>query len=138
MTVVGLQINKILVEKHNPAKGKISVNNNVAVKDVEKTDLVFGNSKQDAIRFTFEFRATYEPKVATMTFEGNVTYFDTPQAIEEIMKGWKKDKKVAPEIMSGVLNQILTKCNVEALLLSREVNLPPPIPMPRVNVKPAK
>ncbi|MEM4253768.1 MAG: hypothetical protein QXR48_00035 [Candidatus Woesearchaeota archaeon] len=138
MTVVGLQINKIVVEKLAPAKGKISVNNNVAVKDVEKTELVFGNSKQDAINFTFEFKASYEPKVATMTFEGNVTYFDKPQAIEDIIKGWKKDKKVAPEIMSGVLNQILTKCNVEALLLSREVNLPPPIPMPRVNVKPAK
>ncbi|MEM4239595.1 MAG: hypothetical protein QXM31_00480 [Candidatus Woesearchaeota archaeon] len=134
MTVVGLQINKIVVEKHAPAKGKISVNNNVAVKDVEKTELVFGNSKQDAIKFTFEFKASYEPKIATMTFEGNLTYFDTPQAIDEIIKGWKKDKKVTPEIMSGVLNQILTKCNVEALLLSREVNLPPPIPMPRVKV----
>jgi hypothetical protein len=140
MTVVGLQINKILVEKYAPAKGKISVNNNVAVKDVTKTDLSFGNSKQDALEFTFEFKAAYEPKIANMIFEGTVTYFDTPAAIEDVMKGWKKDKKVAPEIMSGVLNTILARCNVEALLLSREVNLPPPIPMPKVNVstKPSK
>jgi hypothetical protein len=134
MTVVGLQINKIVVDKIAPVKGKVSVNNNVAVKDVEKTDLTFGSSKQDAVQFKFEFKASYEPKIATMTFEGVVTYFDTPAAIEDIMKGWKKDKKVAPEIMSGVLNSILTRCNIEALLLSREVNLPPPIPMPKVKV----
>jgi hypothetical protein len=136
MTVVGLQINKIVVEKLAPAKGKVSVNNNVAVKDVEKTDLTFGTSKQDALKFTFEFKATYEPKIANMTFEGDVTYFDTPAVIEDVMKGWKKDKKVAPEVMSGIINTILSRCNIEALLLSREVNLPPPIPMPRVNVKP--
>jgi hypothetical protein len=135
MTVVGLQINKILVEKLAPVKGKVSVNNNVAVKDVEKTDLTFGNSKQDALQFTYEFKAAYEPKIANMIFEGTVLYFDKPEKIEEINKGWKKDKKVPPEVMSGILNAILTRCNIEALLLSREVNLPPPIPMPRVNVK---
>jgi hypothetical protein len=134
MTVVGLQINKIVVDKTAPVKGKVSVNNNVAVKDVEKTDLTFGTTKQDAVQFKFEFKAAYEPKIATMTFEGYVTYFDKQEAVDEIIKSWKKDKKVSPEIMSNVLNSILTKCNIEALLLSREVNLPPPIPMPKVKV----
>lgn len=134
MTVVGLQLNKIIVEKTSPVKGKVSVNNNVAVKDVEKTDLAFGTAKQDALKFSFEFKASYEPKIATITLEGTVTYFDNPATIEDIHKGWKKDKKVPPEVMTPILNSILTKCNVEALLLSREVNLPPPIPMPRVRV----
>jgi len=134
MTVVGLQLNKIVVEKHAPAKGKVSVNNNVAVKDVTKTDLTFGTNKQDALQFTFEFKASYEPKIATITLEGNVTYFDKAATIEEIHKGWKKDKKVPNDVMTPVLNSILSRCNVEALLLSREVNLPPPIPLPRVKV----
>ncbi len=134
MTVVGLQINKIVVDKVGPVKGKVSVNNNVAVKDVEKIDLTFGSSKQDALKFTFEFKAAYEPKIATITLEGTVTYFDKPATIEDIHKGWKKDKKVPPDVMTPILNSILTKCNVEALILSREVNLPPPIPMPRVRV----
>jgi hypothetical protein len=136
MTVVGLQLNRIVVEKLGPAKGKVSVNNNVAVKDVEKTDLAFGSSKQDALKFTFEFKASYEPKIASITLEGNVTYFDKPATIEDLHKGWKKDKKVPSEVMTPVLNSILSRCNVEALLLSREVNLPPPIPLPRVKVNP--
>ncbi len=138
MTVVGLQIHKINVDKQGPAKGKVSVNNNVAVKDVEKTDLTFGAAKQDALKFTFEFKAAYEPKIATITIEGTVTYFDQPKAIDEIHKSWKKDKKVPGDVMTPVLNTILTRCNVEAMLLSREVNLPPPIPLPRVKVNNTK
>jgi hypothetical protein len=134
MTVVGLQLNKIIVDKMSPAKGKVSVNNNVSVKDVQKTDLTFGAAKQDALKFTFEFKAAYEPKIANITLEGDVTYFDKQTVIDDLHKSWKKDKKVPPEVMTPILNSILTKCNVEALLLSREVNLPPPIPMPRVTV----
>lgn len=135
MTVVGLQFDKISVEKFLPAKGKISVNNNVAVKDVEKSELAFGTSKQQALRFTFEFKSMYEPKIADITILGNITYFDKPETVEELIKGWKKDKKIPKEVMGPVLNSILNKCSVEALLLSREINLPPPIVMPKVTVK---
>ena len=138
MTVVGLQLNKISVEKHSPVKGKVSVNNNVSVKDVEKIDLAFGTAKQDALKFTFEFKASYEPKIATIALEGTITYFDKSAAIDDIYNGWKKDKKVPPEVMTPILNSILTRCNVEAMILSKEVNLPPPIPMPRVKVNASK
>lgn len=135
MTVVGLQFSKINVEKHKPAQGKVSVNNNVALKDVEKTELKFGTAVQDALNFTFEFTAAYEPKIATILIEGNLTYFDKPEAVKKLHEGWKKDKKVPPEVMTPILNSILTRCNVEALLLSREINLPPPIPLPKVKIK---
>ena len=135
MTVVGLQFDKIHVEKYVPAKGKISVNNNVAVKDVEKSELAFGSAKQHALKFSFEFKSTYEPKIAEILLLGNITYFDKPESVEELLKSWKKDKKLPKEVMTPVLNSILNKCSVEALLLSREINLPPPIVMPKVTVK---
>ena len=47
----------------------------------------------------------------------------------------EKDKKIPKEVMTPVLNNILAKSNVEALVLSRELNLPPPIPLPKVEVK---
>lgn len=136
MTVVGLQLNKIVVEKLKPAKGKVSVNNNVSITDVEKTELTFGMSKQNVLNFKFEFVAAYEPKIASITLNGNVTYFDKPEVIDKLHSGWKKDKKVPPEVMTPILNSILSKCNVEALLLAREINLPPPIPLPKVRVNP--
>lgn len=135
MSVVGIQFNKIVIDKKSPAKGKVNVNNNVAVKDVHKTDLTFGNSKQNALQFDFEFRVHYDPGIADLTFNGFLTYFEKPEVIEEILKAWKKDKKVPKEVMTPVLNSILAKCNIEALILSREVNLPPPMPMPKVDLK---
>jgi hypothetical protein len=40
--------------------------------------------------------------------------------------------------MSAILNTVLTKCNIEALILSQEVNLPSPIPLPKVKVDSAE
>ena len=135
MPVVGLAFDKIVIEKFNPVKGKVQVNNNVALKDVEKTDLSIGSNKQGALKFHFEFTANYEPKIANMTMKGFLKFFDKPEKVKEIVDSWKKDKKLPKDIMSSVLNTVLSRCNVEALIFSREVNLPPPIPLPKVTVK---
>ena len=135
MTVVGLQFDKIVVEKFGPVKGKVGVNSNVSLKDVEKVKLGLGREKQDAVKFVFEFTANYEPKIAKITLNGVLTYINKPDTVEQITKGWKKDKKIPKEVMTPVLNSILAKCNIEALVLAKEINLPPPIPMPKVRIK---
>jgi len=135
MPVVGLQFNKITVEKFGPIKGKVSVNNNVMLKDVEKTDMTIGVSKQGVLKFHFEFTANYEPKLANITIIGFLTFLEKPETAKSIADSWKKDKKIPKEVMSSVLNTVLSRCNIEAMLLSREVNLPPPIPLPKVQVK---
>lgn len=135
MGIVGMQLNKIVVEKHSPVKGKINVNNNVTIKDVEKTELQVGPAKQSAIKFHFEYSAMYEPKIAHVTLNGYVTFFDTPDKVKEITDDWKKNKKMPKEILSSVLNTVMSRCNVSALFFAREVNLPPPINLPKVQVK---
>ena len=40
----------------------------------------------------------------------------------------KKTKALPEELMSQIMFQIVSKCNIQALFLSRE-NLPPPIPI---------
>ena len=82
-----------------------------------------------------EYLAKYEPKIANIELNGFVTFFDKKEKIEELIKAWGKDKKLDKDIMELVINAILSKCNIEALILAREVNLPPPLPMPKVNVK---
>lgn len=135
MPVVGLNFNKIVVEKLAPVKGKVTVNNNISVKDVEKADVSLGSAKQAALKFHFEFVANYEPKIATLNLDGTLTFFEKPEKVDEAVKQWKKEKKVPKEIMSSVINTILSRSNIEAMVLSREVNLPPPIPLPKVQVK---
>jgi hypothetical protein len=135
MPVVGLQLSKIVVEKFGPVKGKVSVSNNVVLKDVEKTDLSIGATKQGALKFHFDFTANYEPKLGNITIIGFLTFFEKPEQVKEIAESWKKDKKIPKEVMSSVLNTVLSRCNVEAILFAREVNLPPPIPLPKVQIK---
>ncbi|MAG15487.1 hypothetical protein CMO88_00325 [Candidatus Woesearchaeota archaeon] len=132
MAIIGFNFTKILVEKKSKIKGKVDIKNNVSVKDVEATDIPIGTSKQNALKFIFEFTSDYSPSVGQILFNGDVLYVDDPAKQTEVLKNWKKNKQVPKETMSEILNTVLMRCNVEALLLSRDVNLPPPIPMPKV------
>ncbi len=134
MTVVGFSFTKMIVEKNEYSQGKINIANNVAIKDVTSTDLSLGTSKHEGIKFQFTFRTTYEPDIGKIEFEGNVLFMAEKPKVKDIIDGWKKDKKVPKDTMTVVLNTVLQKANLEALFLSREVNLPPPIPLPKVNV----
>ena len=135
MTIVGLQFDKIVVDRMDVPKGKMSVKNNIVIKDLEKKDFGVGKAKQFVLLFKFEYAANYEPKVAKIILNGTTTYVEQEAKIDELMKGWKKDKKIPKDIMTPLLNNILNRCNIEALILAREVGLPPPIQLPRVTVK---
>ncbi|MBD3361248.1 hypothetical protein GF358_00490 [Candidatus Woesearchaeota archaeon] len=135
MTIIGMQFNKISVEKLNPLAGKVSINNNVTIKKLEKTKVTLGKTKQDVLQFTYEYKADYEPKIALITLVGNLTYLEKPEKIDELIKQWKKDKNLPKEILTPILNSIYTKCNVQALVMAREINLPPPIQLPKVTLK---
>ena len=132
--IVGFGFTKLSAERKEAAKGKIDINNNVTIKNIEPADLSLGKNDQNVIRFIFEFTSKYEPSIGTILFEGELLYMEDSKKIKEILDSWKKDKAIPKEIMAGLLNTILTKCNVQALILSQEVNLPPPIPMPKVQM----
>lgn len=134
--IVGFGFTKLSAEKSSLATGKIDINNNVSVKDAKEDSFSMGKDRQSIIKFIFEFTSKYEPNIGTILFEGEVLYLDEPKKIKEILAAWKKDKKISGEIMANLLNTVLTKCNVQALILSQEINLPPPIPMPKVQMAP--
>ena len=131
MAAIGLQFDKVQFERKNPLSGNVKVNNNVRIKEVSKTEV----GKRDAMRFGFEFTIQYEPGIASLTLDGFVNVLAKPEIIKEELDKWKKDKKVSNELMTEVINNVLAKGNVTALILTREVNLPPPIDLPKVRVK---
>ena len=134
--IVGFGFTKLNAEKNEQAKGKIDINNNVTIKDVKEDNFSLGKDKQqDVLRFIFEFTSTYEPNIGKIFFEGELLYLEDPKRVKEILGSWKKDKKLPKEIMADLLNTILAKCNIKALILSQEVNLPPPIPLPKVQMQ---
>lgn len=134
MAIVGFEFDKIMVDKKAAGKGsRVNISTNVNITNVAQNDLKLGSSSQGGVKFTFEFSSVYDPKVAKITLEGTVLYLADDKKVKAILDDWKKDKKVKKEIMSPVLNTVLTKCNIQSLILSNTVNLPPPIPMPKVS-----
>jgi len=134
MTVIGFSFTKMLVEKNAPVKGKVSINNNVGIKGLEETKLNI-NSERKALKLDFEFTSTYEPNIGKILMTGEVIYLIEKDKAEEAIKNWKKNKKIEKEMMTRVLNNVLMKCNIQALFLSDKMNLPPPIPLPKVDDK---
>jgi len=133
--IIGFNILKIEAERSPETKGKISINNNIQIKDIEKTELFLGKSKQEGLRFRFEYVSSYEPKIGKITLTGDLVAVEEKEKASEIVEGWKKNKKISTEIMAPVINSILNRCNIQAILLSREIGLPPPVQLPKVQVK---
>jgi hypothetical protein len=134
MTIVSFNFTKIEAEKKEGAKGKVNIKNNVTIDKVEEKDLSLGNQKQKVLSFTFEFTSKYEPSYGSIALTGNVLFMEDAKKVKEILDNWKKDKKLPKEVTTKILNVVLNKSNVQALILSEHVNLPPPIPLPRVQL----
>ena len=134
MSIAGFGFTKIDVLKKENIKGQINIKNNVIIKDVEKTEVPFGTKKQSVLKFTFEYKAEYEPGVGHIRLEGNLLELREEKEIDKIISVWKKDKKLENDVLNPIINSVLGRSNIEALILSREVNLPAPIPLPKVEV----
>lgn len=123
-----------MVERKDGPLGKMKVNNNLALKKLEKVPLSLAGT-ENCLKLSFNFEANYEPKIGDIKLDGYILYMEKEEKMDEFMEHWKKDKKLPKEVMQGLMNNILSKCSVESVMLSREINLPPSIPVPRVTVK---
>ena len=132
MPVVTFSFTRISAERHEGKAGQINIKNNVTMRDVIKTKLALGPQSQDVLRVMFEFTSTYDPNRGHISFEGDVIYIEKPEKVESLLKAWQKDKKLPKEEARIIVNHILGKCNVEAILLSRELGLPSPIELPSI------
>ena len=131
MTIVKINLYKVSAERELKAKGgQIKINNNVSIKDVE--EMAFSADGKKGLKFTFTFNCKYEPSLGKIDVEGQVFYVETEVKIKEIKEGWDKDKKIAAEIMEQIINAALHKGNIQAIKISEEINLPSPLPLPKV------
>lgn len=129
MAIVSFNINKMVTERKNSVRGKISIKNNVSIKNIEKADLSFGKEKQEGLRYNFEFSCVYEPNIGHITIEGDLLDIQEKKRVDDILTKWKKEKKIEPGSMQNILNTVFGRCNLQALIISRDINLPPPIPI---------
>jgi len=131
MTIVKINLHKVHAERSLEAKGgQIKINNNVSIKNVE--DMPFSVEGKKGLKFTFSFNCSYEPDLGKIDVEGQVLYVDEDAKVEEVKKNWNDSKKIPMDVMEGIVNAALHKGNIQAIKISEEVNLPSPLPLPKV------
>ncbi len=137
MNIIGFNFTKIGAERKRPAAGKVSINNNITLHDVKPAQIGVGGGESQAVRVTFTFRSEFQPEVGTLHLEGELLGISPRSEADQTLAGWDKDKSLPTGVAQVVMNQILDRCNIQALLLAKDLNLPSPIPLPKINASTA-
>ncbi|HIE15006.1 TPA: hypothetical protein EYP70_07010 [Candidatus Bathyarchaeota archaeon] len=98
---------------------KISTNLNVV--GVEK--------KKEILEIPFVFTINYVPAVAQINIKGKACVSGDKKELETIYNSYKEKKPPPPTIIQPISNVVF----VESVLISRTVNIPPPIPLPQIS-----
>ena len=109
-------------------KGHVNINNNSTITTV--------SADGGKMNVGFVFSSNYEPNIAVVRIEGDLTIEGEVDTIENAIDEWEKSDKTSlpKEMAEKVHNSILTNCIVEASILARDLKLPAPIPLPHVTL----
>ena len=99
----------------------IQINTNINVVGMEK--------KQDeSLEVPFVLSITFNPSIAQMSLKGNAYVTGEKNEIEKALKDYEQKKPPAQIIIQSVSNVVF----IEAVLISRILNIPPPVPLPQI------
>lgn len=134
MPVVGLNLTSInaRMDQNKKLEESVSVNSSPTIEKVEKHDVGMPDFK-DVVAIKFSFDTYYSPKIGEISMEGTVLF--SSDKSKEIIDKWTKEKKLEESIAVEVMNVIFRKCLTQAISLSAELRLPPPLRFPIVKPK---
>jgi len=130
MRLIGFNFTKISGKREEKQEGQVKVNHHIEIVSVdkEKIDLI---KEDNVLKFSFKYIVGYEPKFASIDFEGSILLLLDDEKAKQVIKEWKK-KKTPEDVRIPLFNIILSKCNVKALQLSDELGIPSHIPLPKI------
>jgi hypothetical protein len=85
---------------------------------------------EDLLEVPFVFTINYDPAVAQINFKGKAHVVGCKEELEKIYVAYGEKKAPPPVIVQTVSNVVF----VESVLVSRTLNIPPPIPLPKVPI----
>ena len=83
---------------------------------------------EELLEVPFVFTISYDPAVAQINFKGKAHVVGRKEELEKIYVAYGEKKAPPPVIVQTVSNVVF----VESVLVSRTLNIPPPIPLPKV------
>lgn len=131
MPIIGFNFDKIQAEKLLEIKEKIEIKNNLGIKDIIQ-DKIPVEGLDNVLKVTFEFSLEYTPNIGNIILNGHLLYTEDQKKIKDILKDWKKDKKIQTNLLELWLNAVLQRCHLKALTMAQELALPTHIQLPSV------
>ena len=132
MAVIGLNLNSIEAKKKSAVPMQdVKVNSTPMITGVK--EMKIPNFSKKVLSVDFEFLTTYEPSFASIAIEGSLLYI--AENNKEILSEFSKNKKLPEKQSMEVLNYLFRHCLLKASLLAEDLQLPPPMPMPKIKPK---
>jgi hypothetical protein len=83
---------------------------------------------ENTLDVPFVFTINYAPAVAQISLKGTSQVCGTPEELETILKENKDKKPPPPMLLQSISNVVF----LETIVLCRTLNIPPPIPLPKI------
>lgn len=99
----------------------IQISTNINIVGMEK--------KQDeSLEVPFVLSIVYNPSIAQMNLKGNAYVNGEKSELDKVIKEYDQKKPPAQIIIQSISNVVF----IESVLISRTLNIPPPIPLPQI------
>lgn len=108
-------------EHGRPAPSGVHISTNVNVVGIEP--------KGERLAVPFVVTIGYTPSVAQISLKGQAVLSGEKAELERIRNDYKKQRAPPPVLLQTITNASL----IEATILSRTLNIPPPIPLPSLS-----
>jgi hypothetical protein len=132
MPVIGLNYTTIEARKEGGMGSReVKVNSTPMIKDIKEVQIP--NLAKKALSIDFEFFTRYDPAFASIKIEGKLMYL-TPKN-KEVLTEFGKSKRLPEDVSMEVLNYLFRNCLLKASILADDLQLPPPMPMPKITPK---
>lgn len=99
----------------------IQINTNLNLIGVEK-------KSEDSLEVPFVLTINYNPSIAQISLKGKAYVAGEKGEIEKVYKEYEEKKPPPPVIVQSISNVVF----VESVVISRTLNIPPPIPLPQI------
>ncbi len=84
--------------------------------------------REDLLEVPFVFVISYNPAVAQISVKGKAHVRGEKEELKKIYTAYREKKAPPPIIVQTISNMVF----LESVLFSRTLNIPPPIPLPKV------
>jgi len=99
----------------------IQINTNLNIVEVEK-------KSDEMLEVPFVLTVNYNPSIAQISLKGRAYVEGSKDEIAKVYLDYKDRKPPPPVLLQSILNVVFA----ESVIISRTLNIPPPIPLPQI------